>query len=168
MYKSIIAVLITLSTITCIADTAKLPADVLTQDTKVLCVPGYSSTVRNVSASVAKQIYAKAGVPNTPEKFKLCSKGFEVDHRKSLENGGSNDISNLQLQAYCTYDELLATDGLLVGDKNHKPGYVVTPVYKGLYGAHQKDNFENQIHKQICTGEITVQDGQQKLKDWKN
>lgn len=58
-----------------------------------ICTPGYSASVRNVSAETKKQIYAEYGIVNH-------SKGeYEVDHLISLELGGSNDIANLWPEA---------------------------------------------------------------------
>ncbi len=54
-----------------------------------ICVPGYSSKVRNVPDSVKNQAYAEYGIAShQPGEY-------EVDHLISLELGGSNDISNL-------------------------------------------------------------------------
>ena len=54
-----------------------------------ICVPGYSSEVRNVPESEKNQVYAEYGI-------KTHKTGeYEVDHLISLELGGSNDIANL-------------------------------------------------------------------------
>ncbi|MGE5221915.1 MAG: HNH endonuclease [Omnitrophica WOR_2 bacterium] len=54
-----------------------------------ICVPGYSSEVRNVPESEKNQVYAEYGI-------KTHTAGeYEVDHLISLELGGSNDIANL-------------------------------------------------------------------------
>jgi hypothetical protein len=47
--------------------------------------------VRNVPVEVKKQVYARDHVPYEPGKY-------VVDHIVSLELGGTNDISNLQVQ----------------------------------------------------------------------
>ena len=68
----------------------------------------------------------------------ICSEGYEIDHLISLELGGSNDIKNLWPQSYC-------------GDNN----------------AHKKDKLENELHRQICLGKISIQDAQQCISsDW--
>jgi len=59
-----------------------------------LCVAGYSAKVRNVPASLKRQVF---------ERYKITSHKpgeYEVDHLISLELGGSNDISNLWPQPY--------------------------------------------------------------------
>jgi len=54
-----------------------------------ICVPGYSSKVRNVPDSEKNQVYAEYGVASH------TTGEYEVDHLISLELGGSNDIANL-------------------------------------------------------------------------
>lgn len=56
---------------------------------------------------------------------------YEVDHLVSLELGGSNDISNLWPEA-----------------ANPTPGF------------HQKDQVENYLHDQVCSGKIALHDAQ--------
>jgi len=59
---------------------------------------------------------------------------YEVDHLVSLELGGSNDISNL-------WPELASP----------------TP------GFHQKDQVENYLHDQVCSGAIPLATAQQEI-----
>ncbi|MCL4529860.1 MAG: HNH endonuclease [Chloroflexi bacterium] len=54
-----------------------------------ICVPGYSSNVRNVPESEKNQVYAEYGVKSH------TAGQYEVDHLISLELGGSNSIANL-------------------------------------------------------------------------
>lgn len=75
-------------------DPACSPGAVLTTDTSVICVVGYTSTVRNVSDSEKRQVFAEYGID-----YSIHS-GYEVDHIISLELGGSNDISNLYPESY--------------------------------------------------------------------
>ncbi|MBA2285173.1 MAG: HNH endonuclease [Ktedonobacteraceae bacterium] len=56
---------------------------------------------------------------------------YEVDHLVSLELGGSNDISNL-------WPELASP----------QPGF------------HQKDQVENYLHAQVCSGAISLKEAQ--------
>jgi hypothetical protein len=63
---------------------------------------------------------------------------YEVDHLISLELGGSNDIANLWPEA--------ATP---------KPGF------------HEKDQVENYLHDQVCSGKVNLQQAQQEIAtDW--
>ncbi len=56
---------------------------------------------------------------------------YEVDHLISLELGGSNDISNLWPEP-----------------ANPQPGF------------HEKDQVENYLHDQVCSGKISLQQAQ--------
>lgn len=71
-------------------DPACTPGAIFPDATKdKICVPGYSSGVRNVPESEKKKVYAEYGI-------KTHTTGeYEVDHLISLELGGSNDIANL-------------------------------------------------------------------------
>lgn len=54
------------------------------------CVSGYTKTVRNVSASLKKKVYAEYGLTYPP-----LFGTYEADHFIPLALGGSNDIANL-------------------------------------------------------------------------
>jgi len=63
---------------------------------------------------------------------------YEIDHLISLELGGSNDITNLWPQPY-----------------------LPTP------GAREKDKVENRLHRQVCSGKITLAAAQDAIaQDW--
>jgi hypothetical protein len=63
---------------------------------------------------------------------------YEVDHLISLELGGSNDIANLWPEA-----------------ASPQPGF------------HQKDQLENTLHKEVCSGATTLQQAQLEIAtDW--
>src|SRR5262249_49818523 len=53
-----------------------------------VCVPGYASSVRNVTSVERAQVYVEYGIADVPG-------AAEVDHFIPLELGGSNDITNL-------------------------------------------------------------------------
>ncbi len=65
---------------------------------KELCVPGYTSTVRNVPDKVARQVFVNYGIES--QYLTKQRANYEVDHFISLELGGSNDVSNLWPQPY--------------------------------------------------------------------
>jgi hypothetical protein len=75
-------------------DPACSPGAVLTTDTSVICVAGYSQSVRDVPISEKEQVFAEYGIDWS------LHNGYEVDHVISLELGGSNDISNLFPESY--------------------------------------------------------------------
>jgi hypothetical protein len=72
------------------------PGDVLTSDPKIVCVSGYTKTVRNVPQSVKEQVYREYGVTSRQRGE------YEIDHLISLELGGSNSIRNLFPESYKT------------------------------------------------------------------
>ena len=55
-------------------DPVKTPGDVLTTDPAVICVPGYTKTVRSVPESVREQVFRMYGIT------KRRPGEFEVDH----------------------------------------------------------------------------------------
>jgi hypothetical protein len=109
------------------------PGAVLTTDASAICAPGYASSVRDVSTATKQQVYAEYGV-SYPQPLGA----YEVDHFIPLEIGGSNDITNLWLEA-------------------------ATPTP----GFHQKDRFENFEHGQVCDGTISAAEAQRRMvSDW--
>jgi hypothetical protein len=73
-----------------IQDKGCTPGAIFPEATKEkICVPGYASSVRNVSTSLKNKVYASYGV-------KTRKPGqYEIDHLVSLQLGGSNDVANL-------------------------------------------------------------------------
>ena len=69
------------------------PGAVLTRSAAVVCVSGYSSSVRDVPDSEKEAVYARYHVVHVPY-------AHEVDHLVSLELGGSNSITNLWPEPY--------------------------------------------------------------------
>lgn len=75
-------------------DPARTPGDVLTTDTRQICSPGYTQTMRNVPEAIKRQVYQEYGIlSHNPGEY-------EVDHLISLELGGSNSIRNLWPESY--------------------------------------------------------------------
>jgi len=66
------------------------PGDTFKVTAAQVCVSGYSSSVRNVSETEKKQVYAEYGLS-----FPQPPGAYEADHFISLELGGDNDIKNL-------------------------------------------------------------------------
>lgn len=69
------------------------PGSVLTTSAAVVCVSGYSASVRDVPDSEKEAVYARYDIPHVPY-------AHEVDHLISLELGGSNAIVNLWPEPY--------------------------------------------------------------------
>ena len=57
---------------------------------EIVCVSGYTKTVRSVSTKLKKQVYASYGVP-----YPQPRGTYEADHLIPLALGGDNDIANL-------------------------------------------------------------------------
>ena len=67
------------------------PGDIFEETTaEQTCVSGYSTTVRNVSVSTKKKIFASYGIA-----YPVPFGSYEIDHLVPLSLGGSNDIANL-------------------------------------------------------------------------
>lgn len=104
-------------------DSTCTPGAILTTDPSVFCVSGYTQTVRNVSDSVRRQVFAEYGID-----YSLHG-NYEVDHLISLELGGSNDISNLWPEPY------YVTDGARTKDKLEN--YLHSQVCSGAMAAQE-------------------------------
>lgn len=128
----------------------KLTPGVATNETAAtLCKKTFhTADVRTVTESEKNEVYRRYGLkPNTgyctprpykTKKGKKIKQGCEVDHLISLEIGGANDIENLWPQPY-----------------TENPG------------AHDKDKLENWLHKQVCTGKMTLPEAQKAIAtDW--
>ena len=75
-------------------DTACSPGAILTTDSKVVCVVGYTKKVRAVTTATMKKVFKEYDLSWSNRS------NYEVDHLISLELGGSNDISNLFPESY--------------------------------------------------------------------
>lgn len=100
--------------------------------------------VRHVRTADKKAVYKAAGVvpgSNPLQCFAGPQKSpYEVDHRISLQLGGSNHISNLMLQSYC-----------------------------GPWNALDKDKLENALKRDVCKGTITLEKAQDLIyNNWEN
>lgn len=113
---------------------------VRTTDINDICINS-AKQFRSVSESMKMAVYRRDGVIGGNHTG-LCDGpgGCEVDHRKSIELGGSNDISNLMIQPYF-----------------------------GECNAHDKDRLENRLHKLVCAGALPIDVAQQEIyDDWKS
>ncbi len=107
-----------------------------------ICKPGYTRKVRSVSESLKRRIYSSYG--RTRQKGVCC----EVDHLIPLELGGANSKENLWPQPWN-------------GDpaRNH-------PDAK-QWGAKEKDQLENRLHRLVCSGKLDLPTAQQAIAhDW--
>ena len=109
-----------------------------------ICVSGYSSSVRPPESYTEKLKYHQLDTGYNLRGDTRAS-DYEEDHLISLELGGApKDPLNLWPEPYV----VTLTDGTLVG-------------------AHQKDQVENYLHRQVCLGAMTLRAAQQAIAtDW--
>jgi hypothetical protein len=117
---------------------------------KISCSTKWGKDERAVTEKMKAQVYAAYGtgpktgtcapVSHKGAKGKKITKNCEIDHLISRELGGADDPTNLWAQPYLTPDQP---------------------------GAYQKDKLENWLHKQVCSGNMELQEAQQKISvDW--
>lgn len=106
-------------------------ADVTQSNIKsTICVPGWTKTIRP-RASYTNRLKAEQMAAG-PYKNAGAAHDFEEDHLISLEIGGNpTDSRNLWPQHWA-----------------------------GPYGAHQKDQLENYLHRAVCAGRLTLAEAQ--------
>jgi hypothetical protein len=110
-----------------------------------VCTPGWASDHRHVTEELRAQVYARYGY-----NYDNCqgrqqgapSQACEVDHLIPLELGGSNDLRNLWPEPYSCADRQLCT------------------AYDPRPGAGEKDQLENELHRLVCSGNLTLADAQ--------
>ena len=71
-------------------DVRKTPGSTFNVTAAQVCISGYSSSVRSVSESTRKSVFASYGIPYPP-----ASGAYELDHFIPLELGGDNAVTNL-------------------------------------------------------------------------
>jgi hypothetical protein len=113
-----------------------------------VCTTVWGKDERHVTQTMKNSVYAKYGT--SPGKGvcafkthksaagKTIKEGCEVDHLISRELGGADNVDNLWPQPYTQHP-----------------------------GAHEKDWLENELHKEVCKGTITLDQAQNEIKtDW--
>lgn len=117
---------------------AEIPSMAIRTTDKNLICTTRTPTIRDVPESVKMSAYVRQGIQGNHQGLCDGFRGCEVDHRVSLEAGGSNDLSNL----------------------------IVAP-YFGACNMAMKDVLENKIHRLICSDQLSVTQGQEYLyNDW--
>ena len=117
----------------------------VTQETihETICVSGYTSKIRNVTASQKRAVFEAYGL--RPGEYSPGD--YEVDHFCSLELGCSNLNPNG-----------LVTENLWIQPYNPP---------NGEPGARQKDVVETNLHRKVCAGEMSLADAQRIITtDW--
>jgi hypothetical protein len=101
----------------------------------LICTPGYTQCIRNVSTAVKRRVYASYGLQGNHTGYCDSEQGCEVDHLISLEIGGSNDSKNLWPQPFQGED----------------------------MNAHVKDQLENWLHAEVCAGRMPLKQAQDEI-----
>lgn len=112
---------------------------------KKICATKWGHDARAVTAKMKREVMEAY-------RFKPsdCPSGkAEIDHLWSRELGGADDVRNLWPQCY------------------EKPVKGRTPSQSPEWGAHKKDRLENELHKQLCAGALTLAEARRELSsDW--
>jgi hypothetical protein len=131
-----------------LADPAVTKGAVRIRSKATVCSIKWGKDERHVTQKMKDDVYAAYGTApgqgvcafqtHTSKGGKLVREGCEVDHLISRELGGDDKPENLWPQPY-----------------TQNPG------------AHEKDWLENQLHKEVCNGAITLREAQKVIKeDW--
>ena len=127
-------------------DRACTPGDILPEETAdVVCSPTFrTDSVRDsvTSPSEKRRVYDMYDIPH-PLNNRGGNQACEIDHLVSLELGGADTMANLWPQC--------------------------SPGYAGWQGAgfRDKDRFENYLHRQVCSGNLSLGDAQFEIStDW--
>lgn len=106
-----------------------------------ICKTKWGKDARHVTEAMKKQVFESYGYTGNDDPKCSPAKGSkqrcEIDHLISRELGGADDVKNLWPQPYGT-----------------KP-----------WNAHLKDKLENRLHKEMCAGNITLEQAQHAIAD---
>lgn len=151
MLRSVIAAALALACVSASARDLTLPDPDLTPgvarsdiDQDNICKTKWGKDARHVTAAMKKQVFASYGLKGNGDASQGCRKDksgrrYEIDHLISRELGGQDDVNNLWPQCY-----------------------------SGADNATRKDRLENRLHKEVCAGNITLEDAQQEIRtDWR-
>lgn len=117
-----------------------------------ICKPGYTKTVRppvSVTSKIKQQTMAAYGFTDSPQYY-------ELDHLISLELGGCPAcVTNLWPEMWGDSKHPIRSNQKRPNDSSILPG------------ARQKDQVENYLHDQVCSGAMTLRVAQQQIAaDW--
>jgi len=129
-------------------DLAITPGVVALHTKASVCGKRWGKDERHVTAQMKTDVYALydtapgKGVcilkSHTGTKGQKVTEGCEIDHLIGRELGGADEKDNLWPQPYTQHP-----------------------------GAHEKDWLENELHKEVCAGTITLENAQKEiLDDW--
>lgn len=103
-----------------------------------ICSIKWGKDARHVTAAMKYEVFVRYGLSGNTDPACIRDKHgrrCEIDHLISRELGGADDVDNLWPQPY-----------------GGKP-----------WNAVRKDRVENRLHKEVCAGNITLQDAQREI-----
>jgi hypothetical protein len=110
-----------------------------------VCTPGWAGEHRHITEETRAEVYREYGFNfdhcQGPERG-VFDEPCEVDHLIPLELGGSNDLKNLWPQPYSCANRQACT------------------MYDPRPGAAEKDQLENELHRLVCTGKLSLIEAQ--------
>lgn len=133
MVRRIAALIAALALWTAPARAGALPDPHLTPGTyrpslslAAICSTKWGKDARHVTAAMKRQVFQEYGLTGNSDPY-CRPKGCEIDHLISRELGGSDDVKNLWPQSYV-----------------------------GPWNALLKDRLENRLHREVCSGVVTL------------
>jgi hypothetical protein len=110
---------------------------------ETICGTKWGKDVRHVTPAMKRERFTAYGIQCKPlfkgSRLQACGK-WEIDHCISRELGGADDVRNLWPQSY-----------------------------SGGWNARDKDRLENELHKRLCHGELSLADAQKRIcGDWRD
>jgi hypothetical protein len=117
------------------------PGAIAFHDAAAVCRVKWGKDARHVTPAMKLAVYRAYGLSMTTGVCRAHQHGrrlehCEVDHKISRELGGADDVTNLWPQPY-------------------HPGP----------GAHEKDQVENWLHREVCAGRMTLDQAQRAIND---
>ncbi len=103
-----------------------------------ICKTKWGKDARAVTAAMKRRVFEAYGLSGNKDPY-CRPAGCEIDHLLSRELGGADDERNLWPERYA-----------------------------GTWNARAKDRLENRLHKELCTGGISLKDARGALTgDWR-
>jgi len=126
-----------------VPDLTITPGVVAITDMETVCNTSWGKDKRHVTAAMKRQVFAAYGLKGNTDK--ACTRDkhgrrCEIDHLISRELGGADEVDNLWPQPY-----------------GSKP-----------WNAVMKDRVENRLHRDVCSGVISLAHAQNEIRlDWR-
>ena len=104
-----------------------------------ICKTKWGKDKRFVTAKMKREVFEEYGLSGNHDRSCRSKRHFEIDHLISRELGGADDVKNLWPQCY-----------------------------GGEWNAVLKDRLENRLHKEVCAGNLSLEQAQKEIvEDWR-